>query len=90
MSYQVYKNAFKCHKCPGNNGINGCPVWLNMTLKNDVTGEQKADGGCGFQFIPRILTENTRAVDQFTENVSNFPARLGKVVEEKGLLEDKN
>lgn len=54
-----FKNAFKCKKCPGTcEQPNGCPVWWEILMTNEVTGEKKVEKGCGFQILPQLLIRN--------------------------------
>lgn len=49
-----YKNAFKCKKCPESSNENGCPLWWEVILTNDI-GEQKLAKGCGYRLMPEML-----------------------------------
>jgi len=51
-----YKNAFKCKKCPGTfEQPEGCPMWWEIILTNDVTEAKKVEKGCGYQLMPQML-----------------------------------
>ena len=51
-----YKNAFKCKKCPGTHEQpEGCPMWWEIILTNDVTEAKKVEKGCGYQLMPQML-----------------------------------
>jgi len=50
-----YKNAWKCKKCPETNNDKGCPMWWEVVMKNDETGETKVEKGCGFQLLPQMM-----------------------------------
>lgn len=52
-----FKNAWRCKKCPETaNQPMGCPMWWEMILTNDVTGEKKVEKGCGFQLLPHLIS----------------------------------
>ena len=52
-----FKNALNCKKCPGTaEQPNGCPIWWEILMTNDITGEKKVEKGCGFQLLPQLLT----------------------------------
>jgi len=50
-----FKNAFKCSKCPESNQEEGCPLWWEIIMTNDVTQEQKIEKGCGYQLLPQMI-----------------------------------
>lgn len=51
-----FKNAWNCKKCPETaEQPNGCPMWWEMVMTNDVTNEKKLEKGCGFQLLPQLL-----------------------------------
>lgn len=56
-----FKNALNCKKCPGTSEQpNGCPLWWEILMTNDLTGEKKVEKGCGFQLLPQLLTLNIK------------------------------
>lgn len=57
-----YKKAFKCSKCPQSNGEDGCPMWWEIVLKNDV-GETKILKQCGYQTLPELIVEGIKSAD---------------------------
>lgn len=50
-----FKKAFKCKNCPQTNTENGCPMWWEIVMENDKTGEQRVDKGCGYQMLPQMM-----------------------------------
>lgn len=71
-----YKNANKCHKCPQSNGENGCPHWMEITMKNDQSGEMKIDKACGHVLMPKLLMMTVAAANRTTEQVSKVPGAI--------------
>jgi len=51
---QNYRNAMNCRKCPGNNGPDGCPVWIEYTETN-ANGETRLTKECGHQAWPKFM-----------------------------------
>jgi hypothetical protein len=51
---QNYRNALNCKRCPGNNGPDGCPNWLEYTETN-TAGETRLTKECGFQAWPKFM-----------------------------------
>lgn len=52
----TYRNAFKCHKCPENNGDKGCPAWAEVMEMEVSTGQERLVKGCVFAMMPRWMT----------------------------------
>lgn len=71
-----YKNAFNCKKCPMSNGPDGCPAWLELTMKNEMTGEVKVVKDCYYVLMPQLLIKNSAASDRVTENLTALPGRF--------------
>ena len=53
-----YKNAFKCKKCPDSNDEKGCPLWWEMIMTHETTGEKKLNKACGYTLLPQLLVLN--------------------------------
>lgn len=71
----TYANAFVCNECPGNNGPQGCPCWVELIETNIQTGEERINKNCLFQMMPSMLVEVIKA--------SNRPAaEIGRMREE--------
>jgi hypothetical protein len=51
---QNYKNAMNCRKCPGTNGPEGCPVWIEYAETN-ASGETRVTKECGHQAWPKFM-----------------------------------
>jgi hypothetical protein len=79
-----FKNAFRCKKCPETTGEKGCPMWWEMVLTHDVTGEKKLEKACGYTLLPQLLILNYKqtthglwaAYDMRNKVVKN----IGKVI----------
>jgi hypothetical protein len=81
----VFKNAFKCKKCPGNNQQPlGCPMWWEIILTNDATMEQKVEKGCGYQLLPQLIVMNYKEARHSTyasyDMRNKVVSRLSKVI----------
>lgn len=92
-----FKNAWKCKKCPETaNQPNGCPMWWEMVLTNDVTGEKKIEKGCGFQLLPHLISmtvsesmhTTAAAYDMRNKVVKNMGKVFAAVQEKLRLPED--
>lgn len=74
-----YKKAFKCRKCPQNNGENGCPMWWEINMVNPQ-GEVQTTKGCGHTLLPQLLIESIKVnsrVPAAVESLRNVMAGLG-------------
>lgn len=80
----TYKNAFKCKRCPESNGEKGCPVWWEVIMKNDETGETKVNKGCGFQILPSMMamvsTNSLHSVAASYDMRNKVVKNVGKVI----------
>lgn len=56
-----FKNAFKCHKCPGNSTETGCPMWWEVLETNMQSGEERLRKGCGYTMQQTFLIEVLKA-----------------------------
>jgi len=85
-----YKKAFKCSKCPESNGELGCPVWWEVVLKNDETGEMKITKNCGFQILPEMMalvsTNSLHSVAASYDMRNKVIKNAGKII---GAINDK-
>ena len=79
-----YKNAWKCKKCPQNNGETGCPMWWEVVMKNDETGQTKVEKGCGFQILPSMMalvsTNSLHSVAASYDMRNKVVKNVGKVI----------
>ena len=55
ITHKRYKNAFNCKKCPQSAEEDGCPVWWEQLWKDQVSGEQVINKGCGFNLAQSLL-----------------------------------
>lgn len=61
MSHQA---AFQCRRCPQNNDPErgpSCPAWWEWVEENTATGETRIERMCGWQGMPKFLTEVIKA-----------------------------
>lgn len=59
-----HTHAFQCERCPRNNDPErgpSCPAWWEWTAENVQTGESRIERMCGWQAMPRFLTEVIKA-----------------------------
>jgi hypothetical protein len=86
----VYKKAFKCSRCPENNTEKGCPVWWEMVLKNEETGQTKVTKACGFTLLPQLMamvsTDTLHSVAASYDMRNKVVENVGKVI---GAINDK-
>jgi hypothetical protein len=79
-----FKKAFKCSRCPENNGENGCPMWWEMILKNSDTDETKITKACGFTQLPQMLalisTDTMHSVAASYDMRNKVIKNIGKVI----------
>lgn len=100
---QNYKNAFKCHRCPGNASERGCPCWVKDIWEDEVSGNVQVIEGCIFQSIPRYLKWNAgrsalaaATVQELRNENERVIGAFGKTlhlmqhVMDTALLEDKS
>ena len=89
-----YKNALNCKKCP-ESAIqpDGCPMWWELLMTNDITGEKKVERGCGFQLLPQLLTigikesvHTTYAAYDMRNKVVKNMGRVFSAIQEKFQL----
>lgn len=79
-----YSQAFNCKKCPQSNGENGCPLWWEIILSNNLN-EQKIEKNCGYQLLPQMIvlvckqTEHTTYAAYSMRN--SVLETVGKVVQ---------
>ena len=79
-----YKKAFKCKNCPKNNGEQGCPMWWELMLQNQVTQEQKIEKACGYTLLPQLMIN--MLADTFHSTKAAYDMRnqvvknIGKVI----------
>jgi hypothetical protein len=64
----MYKHAFDCKKCPQRGGPDGCPCWIELVWKNDITGETVVEKGCYFQLTPKLILEAVKAANISSEH----------------------
>jgi hypothetical protein len=74
----TYKNAFKCKKCPQSNKEDGCPAWNEIIMTNTTTGEQKVDGGCFYQVMPKLLIESIKSSNVSANTHADIITEVGK------------
>ena len=86
LTLPSYKNAFKCSKCPQNNGPTGCPVWLETTVTEINTGEHKLQRGCGFQMVPSFLVDLAKVEDTRAGEISSMKEAVVDQVTKASLL----
>jgi hypothetical protein len=76
----MFKNkngCFSCDKCPQNNDSTKgryCVAWYERP--GFINGKPEIKRGCGFPVIFDLLTDNCKATDVMTANLTNFPARI--------------
>ena len=79
-----YKNAWKCKKCPQTNNETGCPMWWEVVMKNDETGQTKVEKGCGFQLLPSMMalvsTNSLHSVAASYDMRNKVLKNVGKVI----------
>jgi len=59
-----HTHAFRCAQCPRNSDPErgpSCPAWWEWTAENVQTGESRIERMCGWQAMPRFLTEVIKA-----------------------------
>ena len=79
-----FKNAWKCKKCPETSNENGCPMWWEVVMKNDETGQTKVTKGCGFQILPQMMalvsTNSLHSVAASYDMRNKVVKNVGKVI----------
>lgn len=65
-----YKNAFNCKKCPQSSDEDGCPVWWEQLWKDNATGEEVINKGCGFHLSQAMLTGVVSAAQRPAAEIS--------------------
>jgi len=80
----IFKNAWKCKKCPETNSEQGCPMWWEVVMKNDETGQTKVEKGCGFQLLPQMMalvsTNSLHATAASYDMRNKVIRNVGKVI----------
>ena len=83
----MYKNAFKCSKCPQSNGQDGCPAWVEIMQTNTATGEERLHKDCLFQQLPHLMVEVVKAsnrpaaaVEEARNEIANGFNQLNQVM----------
>ena len=95
----MFKNnngCFNCDKCPKNNDPSlgrFCVAWFEKPGFRD--GKPEVLKSCGFPVIFNLLTDNCKATDVMTSNLTQFPKRMqtamiGVLHEQKKLNADIN
>jgi hypothetical protein len=83
-----YLNAFKCADCPETNTEKGCPLWWELILTNDTTGESKIEKGCGCALTPELLTMTAKQAMHTTYAAYDMRNKVvkgvGKVIQAVG------
>jgi hypothetical protein len=78
------RNAFNCAKCPGKGGDGGCPAWWETVWENQQAGETKVIRGCGWEQLPRYITEmikaSTRPAAAVESTRNEIAAGFGQIV----------
>lgn len=77
-----FKNAFKCHKCPGVNDENGCPNWTELLETNPQTGEERLRKGCGFIMQQIFLLEVLKASNRPAAAIEDMRNNIIKTLRE--------
>ncbi len=80
----MYKNAWKCHRCPKSNDEKGCPAWIEYSETNIITGEVRITKECSFQAMPKFLVKVIEASNRpaaAVESTRNeIAAGFGRVI----------
>lgn len=84
-----YKNAFKCHKCPGSNGENGCPMWWEYAQEDDK-GNVRMVKTCGFAELPFFFKHLITAANRPAEEFGKVGNQITKAVEGIMLSHDRS
>lgn len=65
----VFKNAWKCSKCPQSNTEAGCPAWVEYVETQLETGEERITKECWFQAAPKFITRAIASANQASASV---------------------
>lgn len=99
VNKQNFKNAFKCHKCPGNNGESGCPMWWEYP-QEDKDGNVRVMSHCGYTALPfflrHVATASNRPAEEIgkmkteiVKGLSHISANLIPLIEQKLVKNDE-
>ena len=80
---QAYKNAYNCKKCPGNNGPEGCPVWVEYSETN-LNGDVRLTKECGHQAMPKFMVQMIAASNRPAAAVESMRNEVVKM--HQGIL----
>lgn len=83
-----HTHAFQCERCPRNNDPErgpSCPAWWEWTAENVQTGESRIERMCGWQAMPRFLTEVIKASNRPAAEIGacrqQIAVGLGRIAE---------
>ena len=75
-----YKNAYNCKRCPQNNGPDGCPNWIEITMTQAESGMVKVEKDCVAQFMPMLIVELIKASNRPAEELSSMRGEMRREI----------